>query len=117
MRTLIAGQSYYPAANGQSIFTVNLAESMVQAGHQTLMITASDRGRAYRTLRNGVRIEALTDIRASWWHPDSYITTWPWRQVSRLFDEFRPDICHIQNQYPLCRTVVSSARKRKLPLF
>jgi 1,2-diacylglycerol 3-alpha-glucosyltransferase len=116
MRILIAGQSYYPAANGQSIFTVNLAEALAQAGHQTLVITASDRGRAYCKQRNGVRIEALTAIRASWWHPDSYITTWPWRQVSRLFDEFQPDIVHIQDHYPLCRTVVSAARKRRLPI-
>ncbi len=117
MRILIAGQSYYPAANGQSIFTVNLAESMTQAGHQTLMITASDRGHGYHALRNDVRIEALTAIRASWWHPDSYITTWPWRQVSRLFDEFQPNIVHIQDHYPLCRTVVSAARKRHLPVI
>ncbi len=116
MRILIAGQSYYPAANGQSIFTVNLAEAMVQAGHETMMITPSDRGRGYRTLRNGVRIEALTAIQASWWHSDSYITPWPWRQVSRIFDEFQPDIVHIQDHYPLCRIVVSAARKRQLPI-
>ena len=117
MRIFIAGQSYYPAANGQSIFTINLAESMVQAGHRTLVTIPSDQGHAYRTLRNGVRIEALTSIRLSWWHPDAYVTPWPWRQVGRLFDEFQPDIVHIQDHYPLCRAVAHAARKRRLPVI
>jgi glycosyltransferase involved in cell wall biosynthesis len=116
MRILIAGQSYYPEPSGQASFTVNLAEGMAQAGHPVLVITASNRGHAYHTVRNGVQVKGLTSIRASWWHPDSYIAIWPWRQVSRLFDEFRPDIVHIQDHYPLCRAVVSAARKRHLPI-
>ena len=30
MRIVIAGQTYYPAANGQAVFSVHLAEGLVQ---------------------------------------------------------------------------------------
>ena len=117
MRIIIAGQSYYPAANGQAIFTVNLAESMAQAGHQVMVITASDQTHAYRALRNGVRVEAITAVPLSLWHPDTYLTLLPGSQVNRLFNEFQPEVVHIQDHYPLSRSVARAARKRHLPLI
>jgi Mrp family chromosome partitioning ATPase len=41
MRIAIAGQTYYPASNGQSTFTVNLAEGLARRGHQVLALVPS----------------------------------------------------------------------------
>ncbi len=116
MRVVIAGQTYYPGNNGQAIFTTNLAEGLVQAGHQVMVMVPSDRYRAYRTERQGVRIEALTAVTLVRWQPDVYLALDPYRQSGRLMDRFRPDVVHIQDHYPLSRGVVQAALERRLPL-
>ena len=48
--------------------------------------------------------------------PEVYLNLPAGRAVNRAFNDFRPDIVHIQDHYPLCRTVVAAARRRGLPL-
>ncbi len=115
MRIIIAGQTYHPAANGQSVFTVQLAEGLAASGHQVMVIAPSDKRQADSTLLNGVQLEKVRSV--SFFHmQDTYLNMPAGQTVDRLMDGFRPDIVHIQDHYPLSHTVVSAARKRHLPL-
>lgn len=112
MRILIAGVTYYPAPNGQARATVNLAEGLARLGHDVMMIMQSDRKHEYSDLRNGVHIRGLRSINLKVLHPDAYFSPFPNKAVQTLIDEFQPDIIHIQDHYPLTRSVVLTARKR-----
>ena len=112
MRVLIAGVTYYPAPNGQARATVNLAEGLARLGHDVMMVMQSDRKYAYSDLRNGVHIRGISSINMKLWHPDAYYSPFPNRSIRKIFDEFRPDIAHIQDHYPLTRYVVLTARRR-----
>jgi 1,2-diacylglycerol 3-alpha-glucosyltransferase len=112
MRILIAGTTYYPALNGQSIFTVNLAEGLAKHGHQVLMVFPSDKGRAYRRDRKGVQMAAVRSLGLGLWHADAFFSPFPGHAVRKLFDEFEPEIVHIQDHYPLSRVVLREARRR-----
>src|SRR5450759_3341862 len=115
MRIIIAGQTYHPAANGQSVFTVQLAEGLAASGHQVMVIAPSDKRQADSTLLNAVQLEKVRSV--SFFHmQDTYLNMPAGQTVDRLMDGFRPDIVHIQDHYPLSHTVVSAARKRHLPL-
>ena len=117
MRIAIAGQTYRPPLNGQGVFTIHLAERLAQAGHQVMVLMPSERGRAYQSCQNGVLIRAITAIPLYPFYTDVHVTPWPGRQVGPQLDEFQPDIVHLQDHYPLCRSVLHAARRRGLAVI
>jgi glycosyltransferase involved in cell wall biosynthesis len=98
------------------VFTVRLAEGLARAGHPVMVIVPSDHVTSYSISRNGVRVEGLaaTPLGAS--YPDAYLALMPAARVRQLFDEFRPDVVHIQDHYPLSRRVMMEAHRRNLPV-
>ncbi|HZO87920.1 MAG TPA: glycosyltransferase [Chthonomonadaceae bacterium] len=117
MRIVIATQNYFQPNNGQAVFVAHLAEGLASDGHQVLVMTPSDRRRAYTTTQGRVRVEAITALSLAPWYPDVYVTFRPQKEVARLLESFAPDIVHIQDHFPLCRSVVRAARQRRLPLI
>ena len=112
MRILIAGESPYIAFHGQAIFTRNLSAGLARRGHDVKVIALSERGHPYQDQVEGVQIEAVRSIGAGLLHPDVHIDAFPEKQVRRIFNQFHPDIVHIQDHYPLCRSVVRNAKRQ-----
>lgn len=116
MRIVIAGQTYHPAANGQAVFTVRLAEGLARAGHEVAAAIPSHHRDGYRTVLNGVRVEAMGAFSLAPRHPDVYVTLFPDARLGRLLDDFQPDVVHIQDHFPISRVAVRLARQRGIPL-
>jgi 1,2-diacylglycerol 3-alpha-glucosyltransferase len=112
MRILIVTSSTYIAHHGQAVFTVNLSEGLARKGHEVLAVAGSDRSHPYCEKINGVKLETLRTFSLTAIHPESYLPLFPSFTVNRILDEFKPDIIHIQDHYPICRALVLSARKR-----
>ncbi len=117
MRILMAGQTYRPATNGAAVFTINLAEGLARAGHQVMVLVPSSRRHAFQAVRNGVRIEGIRALPLAPFYPDIYVTVLPGRQVGLLLDDFRPNIAHLQDHYPLSRAALGGCRTRGLPVI
>jgi len=116
VRIIISGQTYFPAANGQAVFTVRLAEGLAQAGHPVMVVVPSDHVSSYSITRNGVRVEGLSAAPLGPSYPDAYLALLPAARVRHLFEEFQPDVAHIQDHYPLSYSVMMEARRRHLPV-
>ena len=114
MRILLTGTTYYPALNGQAVFTVNLAEKLAQRGHQVLVAVPSDEIHACRRERKGVQIECVESMSMKRWHQDAYISPFPGKAVEKILDDFQPEIVHIHDHYPLSRVFAIAAQKRKI---
>jgi 1,2-diacylglycerol 3-alpha-glucosyltransferase len=114
---MIAGQTYDPKINGPGVFTLHLAEGLARRGHEVMMLTPSNRRRAYGSLVNGVRVRAISAISLAPLYREVYVTPRPSRQVGLLLDRFQPEIVHIQDHYPLCRGALRAARARGLPVI
>ncbi len=116
MRIAIAGQTYSPAANGQAVFTARLAEGLARAGNAVMVIVPSDRFTSYRLMREGMRVERLAAIPIG--HPSSaaHITGLPYITVHHILNEFRPDVVHVQDHYPVTRVVLAVARAQHVPV-
>jgi 1,2-diacylglycerol 3-alpha-glucosyltransferase len=114
MRIIIASQTY-TYGNGQASFTIRLAENLSARGHQVMVLTPSEKMSAYGTTINGVRVEMVPAIHLSILHPSFYLTPFPVPRIRQLFDEFQPELVHIQDHYFLCSAVVNEARRRGLP--
>jgi glycosyltransferase involved in cell wall biosynthesis len=111
MRILIAGTVYYPALNGQAVFTESLTEGLARNGHEVLSIFPSEKGHAYRTIRNNVRIEALKSTNLNMIHTGAYFSLFSESAIRRIFQSFRPEIVHIQDHFPLSHDVVRVAKQ------
>ena len=111
MRILIAGQTYYPAFNGQSIFMTNLAEGLAQRGHDVLVVVPSTEGPADQKEVHGVRIQAIKSVQLSFLHQGVFYTPLPGRAIRRIVNTFKPDIVHIHDHYPISRAVVMAAKR------
>jgi glycosyltransferase involved in cell wall biosynthesis len=110
MRILIVETPQYIAFHGQAIFTINLAEGLANNGHTVLALVGSERGYAYQSERNGVRIQAVDALDLSRFHPDSCLPLFSARAVRHVFETFQPDIVHIQDHYFLCRNAAITAQ-------
>ncbi len=117
MRIVIAGQTYSPSTNGPAVFSTNLAEALTQAGHHVMVMVPSESAHAYQITRNGVCVHALAALPLSFIAADVHVTFHTDRRVGDLLDAFQPDIVHIQDHYPLSRSVVRESLRRKLPLL
>ena len=116
MRVIIVSQTY-SYGNGQASFTIHLAESMAQHGHQVMVITPSERMKSYSLRQNGVHVEKVAAVHMSILHPTIYITPWPSHRIQQLFHGFQPDVVHIQDHYFLCQAAVNEARRLNIPLI
>lgn len=114
MRVIIVSQTY-SYGNGQASFTIHLAESMAQHGHQVMVITPSEQMKSYALRQNGVHVEKVAAVHMSILHPTMYITPWPGQRIQQLFHEFQPDVVHIQDHYFLCQAAVNEARRLNIP--
>ena len=115
MRILIAGQTYAPAFNGQAVFTTNLAQGLAARGHQVLVLLPSDRVRPYRCQRQGVTLHYLPSLPLWMFHSDTNATLLARPLVEPIFRRFRPQLVHVQDHYPLSRSVVKVARASNVP--
>jgi 1,2-diacylglycerol 3-alpha-glucosyltransferase len=116
LRILIASQ-IYSDGNGQGGFTLRLAENLVKQGHRVKVLMPSDLPKSYYVTTNGVQVEKIAAIHLSVLHPAVYVTPFPASRVKRIFQDFAPDIVHVQDHYFLCMAVAREARKRRLPLI
>src|SRR5574341_2275880 len=116
MHILIAGTTYHPALNGQAMFTKNLAEGLAQRGHEVVAIFPSIEGRAYNRTRNGVRLEGISSVRLSLLHPDAFVAVYSHKRLRCIFDATRPEVVHIQDHYPLSRSIAREALRRGIKL-
>jgi glycosyltransferase involved in cell wall biosynthesis len=111
MRILIVSTIEYIAFHGQAIFTINLAEGLARNGHTVLALVGSERGRGYKSERNGVKIQAVDALDLNFLHPDSSLPLFSARAVRQVFETFQPDIVHIQDHYFLCRNAAILAKR------
>lgn len=116
MRILIATQNYFQPNNGQAVFVRNLAEGLVAEGHVALALAPSERSRAYEEARNGLQVRAVSSRSLAPFYRDVFVTPRPKAEVESAIASFQPDIVHIQDHFPLCRSVVTVAAEQGLPL-
>jgi glycosyltransferase involved in cell wall biosynthesis len=117
MRVLISSTTYAPCFNGQAIFTANLAEGLVSRGHDVCVVTPSEIQKPYQTDRNGVRVAGVSSIALKVIHNHSYASLLPDREVRKTLGQFRPDIVHLHDHFPLSNSVLKYTRKLGIPVL
>ncbi len=114
MRILTVGQTYYPERNGQAVFTVNLAEGLAARYHDVIAIVPAYSPRSFLDTLNGVLVGRVASIPLPFYSEVRW-TPRPGPTVRALMEYFQPDIVHVQDHYPLARSVVYFAKRMGTP--
>lgn len=131
MRILIATAVYYPMTNGVAVFSHNLALGLVKRGHEVMVLCPSQNGKNHTELQDGVKVVYLKSVKIPV-YPDQIhpvplkkklfykygfrVSAFPIKEVHRAFDEFKPEVVHVQVSDPIGLSVVSYARKLDIPV-
>ena len=139
MRIAIATAVYYPMMNGVAVFSHNLAVGLAKRGHEVLVVCPSQTGKNYTRTIDGVKTIYLKSVQAKvypdqihpvpkkkkvfgvevphFWYKHSFrVSVFPSAEIKKAFDEFQPEVVHVQVSDPIGLSVVYYARKNHIPV-
>ena len=116
MKILIVSHTYWPHLNGQAVFVTNLAEGLVERGHQVTVLLPSTE-RPSLEVRNGVSLETTPSIDLRFIHKDLYISYAPFVKIRAIFDRLKPDLVHLQDPAPVSLLARQIAKKRGIAVI
>ena len=121
MKVLIANDTYPPQLNGAAVATHRLVQGLAKRGHAVSVVAPS---MAFRDEEQsdpsspGVTIHRIKSISTRPLHPEFRITSWAKinAKLDRIFQEFQPDIVHIQNHFVVGGGCLKQCRRRGIPI-
>lgn len=102
MKILIAADLHWPTINGVATFSRNLAQGLADRGHEVLVIAPSQRrsGRPDEEWDGNYLIKRTASVPFPFYQ-NFRISLAPQMEIRRIFQEFQPDIVHLQ----MCLTI------------
>jgi 1,2-diacylglycerol 3-alpha-glucosyltransferase len=91
MRILMLSHGYPPTISGVTLVVQKIAKAMSERGHEVTVVTASDRGKAYRAEDQGVELYRVRSATNPFWTegPLPLIT---YDELKEIVEEVKPDI-------------------------
>jgi glycosyltransferase involved in cell wall biosynthesis len=102
MKILIAADLHWPTINGVATFSRNLAQGLADRGHEVVVIAPSQRrsGRSSEEVDVNYVIKRTASVPFPFYQ-NFRISLAPQMEIRRIFQEFQPDIVHLQ----MCLTI------------
>lgn len=119
-KILLASETYPPDVNGAAIFVQRLAQMLSEDGHEVLVIAPSTSYKdKWEDPSKLLRIFRVKSVSFKPIHP-YFRTVWKTgltKKISKVVQEFEPDIIHIHNHFLLGRTCIKIAKKSGIPVM
>ncbi len=111
MKILIAADLHWPTINGVATFSRNLAQGLADRGHEVVVIAPSQRrsGRSYEEVDGNYVIKRTASVPFPFYQ-NFRISLAPQMEIRRIFQEFEPDLVHLQ----MCLTIGNVTQKYAL---
>jgi 1,2-diacylglycerol 3-alpha-glucosyltransferase len=111
MKILIAADLHWPTLNGVARFSQNLARGLAERGHEVVVIAPSQRrsGRSYEEVDVNYVIKRTASVPFPFYQ-NFRISLAPQMEVRRIFQEFQPDVVHLQ----MCLTIGNATQRYAL---
>jgi glycosyltransferase involved in cell wall biosynthesis len=115
MRVLLVSDWYPPDLGGVGRHTENLARALTEKGHQALVVAPALNFKASQQVEHGVEVLRLPAV-LSPYHADILrVSPWPRRRLTKLLDQWQPDVVHVQTPLTLGYNTLKAAQKRHIP--
>ena len=111
MKILIAADLHWPTINGVATFSRNLAKGLADRGHEVVVIAPSQRrsGRPDEEWDGNYLIKRTASVPFPFYQ-NFRISLAPQREIKKIFQEFEPDLVHLQ----MCLTIGNATQKYAL---
>lgn len=119
MKILLVSETYPPDTNGAAIAVERLAKGFAQKGHKVFVMGPSDSfNDEIENLKN-LRIFRIQSVSLKPIHPYFRAILKPGlnKMMTKIIDEIKPDIIHINNHMSLGRTALTIAKKKNIPII
>lgn len=114
MRIAYLTQSYPPMISGAAMVVEHLAKGMAAAGHQVLVIAASDTSRTYQLKKGNLTILRLRSVH----NPQRVgqrFTPYSRHSVTNALQEFKPEAIHSHEPLPISLPAIRYAGEMNVP--
>jgi 1,2-diacylglycerol 3-alpha-glucosyltransferase len=118
MRILFVSSSYYPHINGVYYFVCRIGPLLQERGHTVAVIAPSDSVQFSQKKIDTLDVYGVPSlsviINPTIRIPIPFLLK---SRIKRIIENFKPDIIHIQDHFPLSKALVKVNQKLKIPII
>jgi 1,2-diacylglycerol 3-alpha-glucosyltransferase len=118
MRILYVSSSYFPHINGVYYFVGRIGPLLQDKGHTVAVIAPSETTHSSRKKIDGLDVIGIPSysiiINPTIRLPFPFLLK---RRLKKIIENFKPDIIHVQDHFPLSKAVVNLNKKLKIPIL
>ena len=116
MKIVIATEAYYPLIDGGAVAEHNLALQLHLRGHQVHILAPSEGWNDWTETDHGTTIHRLASHPIPFVKNDHRLAWRPRKKINRILDQFRPDVVHIHNPFPIGKATLAYCKKNAIPV-
>lgn len=115
MRILLGSDLYFPAVNGISQFTRNLAQGLAARGHTVGIIAASPNGKRNIEFEGDVTVYRTRAVVFPFYQ-NVRMSVAPQVEVRRIVKDFKPDVMHTQLLLGIGQAMMGVSERYRIPM-
>jgi 1,2-diacylglycerol 3-alpha-glucosyltransferase len=118
MKILFVSDTYYPHLNGVYYFVCRLAPLLQEKGHQVAVIAPSETMGASRKKIDQIDVYGVPSLPVIYYPKVRFtIPVFQKRRIKAIVEEFKPDVIHVQDHFPLAQAAISVGNALGVPVM
>src|SRR5665213_2656830 len=118
MNILFVSSSYYPHINGVYYFVCRIGPMLQERGHKVAVIAPSESAHFSHKNIDNLEVYGVPSlsviINPTIRPPIPFLLKF---RIKKILKNFKPDIIHIQDHFPLCKSGVNVNSHMKIPII
>ena len=115
MKILLATEAYWPLIDGGAVAEHLLCLGLAKRGHDVHIIAPSEKFNDYTQTDHGTTIHRLASYPVPFAKNNHRLAWNPKRKIKKIMDDFKPDVVHIHNPFPIGKNVLNYCKAHNIP--
>ena len=116
LKILFTIECYPPIVSGSGISTKRIATGLASRGHQIAVACPGKGFGLEKTIENSVIVYRLSSIPVLL-YKEYYFSPFAKKYMDDIFDDFEPDIVHVEDHFFVSTAAIAEAKKRNIPVI
>lgn len=116
MRIAFGFDIFYPETNGVMTTTINLANNLIEMGHEVYFFVPRDKNFKMDVIENGIHIIRVRAIPSFIYKGIKLLPVQSW-YLGRYFRKYNFDVIHHTSPWLMCQAMNHAARKMHIPVL
>ena len=116
MRIAFGFDIFYPESNGVITTTINLANNLINMGHEVYFFVPEDKDFKDDVIENGIRIIRVKALPTFIYKGIKLLPVQSW-YLRKYFEKYRFDVIHDTSPWLICQAMNHAARRMHIPVL